>query len=96
MITTIALAITSILSHNYISFLLLRTFKIYSLSTFQIYIYLAIFKKGGEIQALILLIGFLCAIMQSATYIYIVAHLIFTKLFEAGIINIPLLIIPAF
>ena len=35
--TTIALANTSITSHNYQFFLVVRTFKIYSLSNLQVY-----------------------------------------------------------
>ena len=36
-ITTIVLANTSIMSHNYHFFFVVRTFKIYSLSNFQVY-----------------------------------------------------------
>ena len=37
MVTTTALANTSIMSHNYHCFSVVRTFKIYSLSSFQVY-----------------------------------------------------------
>lgn len=36
-ITTVAFANTSMTSHNYHSFLVARTFNIYSLSNFQVY-----------------------------------------------------------